>query len=102
MLSTTLSMDIESPVMGKSNTVINSEFTAEPESEGEVAKLKGKVLREWLGVVRAEGRTCLLRELIKEGMGTVEVENFINNQKKLRFKEGTGEGEKADRENIKT
>ena len=62
--------------------------------EGDVAKLKGKVLREWLAVVRAEGRTCLLRGLLKEGLGTVEVENFIKNQENLRSKEGIGVGEK--------
>ena len=89
------------PNMEKSTTNCNSKSTAEPAMEGEVAKLKGKVLREWFGVVKAEGRTCLLKELIKEGMGTVEVENFIENQKKLRFKDGNGEGDKSDRENVK-
>ena len=34
--------------------------TIEPAVEGDVAKLKGKVLKEWLGVVRAEGRSSLL------------------------------------------
>ena len=58
-------MDFRSPVMEKSINNEPNESTAEPELEGEVAKLKGKVLREWLGVVRAEGRTFLLRELIK-------------------------------------
>ena len=65
-------------VMDKSNKMHqNSIFTAEPDQEGNVAKLKSTVKSEWLGVVRAEGRSQLLLDLLKEGVGTDDVENFV-------------------------
>ena len=64
-----------------SNNKTNSISTAESDKEGNVASLKGAVRSEWLGVVRAEGRSQLLLELLKEGLGTDDVENFVLKQK---------------------
>ena len=94
VVNTPLSME-NNPIMEKSIIKNKSESTTEPKLDGEVAKLKGKVLREWLGVVKAEGRTSLLRELVMMGMGTVEVENFIRNQEKLRFGKSKGGGKQV-------
>ena len=62
----------------------NSVNTADPKPEdksdgmkGDAAKVKGTVIKEWLGVVRAEERTRLLRSLLMVELGTREVENFI-------------------------
>ena len=65
----------------------------ESAKEGSVDKVKGAVESDWLKVVRAEERSKLLRELVKEGLGTDDVENFMNGQRELRFKVGKGNGE---------
>ena len=51
-------------------------------------------------MVRAEERTSLLRELVWEGLGTDDVENFMNGQKILRFENNRGEGDGRDRDNV--
>ena len=58
--------------------------------EGSVAKVKSATKSDWLRVVRAEERSNLLRELIKEGLGTNDVENFMLGQVGLRTKLGKG------------
>ena len=42
--------------------------------------LEGAVWDEWMGVVRAEERSNLLRGMILDGVGTDDVENFIGKQ----------------------
>ena len=69
------------------------EFTAK--------KLKGTVISEWQSLVRAEERSNPLRELVWEGLGTDDVENFMDGQKNLRFKNSKGEGDGRDRDNIR-
>ena len=58
--------------------------------EGSVAKVKSATKSDWLKVVRAEERSNLLRDLIKEGLGTNDVENFMLGQVGLRTKLGKG------------
>ena len=62
-------------------------------------KLKGTVISEWKALVRAEERSNLLRELVWEGLGTDDVENFMDGQRYLRSESSNGEG--RDRDNIK-
>ena len=64
----------------------------ESAKEGSVDKVKSAVESDWLKVVRAEERSKLLRELVKEGLGTDDVENFMKGQRELRFKVGKGGG----------
>ena len=52
--------------------------------KGDAAFVKGTVMKEWLGVVHAEERSHLFRGLIKDGLGTREVEHFILKQSGLR------------------
>ena len=65
---------------------------------GDTAFVKGAVLKEWLGVVRAEERSHLLRGLIKDGLGTRDVENFISKQRVQKTKECGARGFVKDRE----
>ena len=65
--------------------------------KGDIAKVKGAVLKEWLGVVRAEERSHLLRGLLREGLGTKDVENFISKQRIQKTKEGKAKGFVKDR-----
>ena len=44
--------------------------TMDPGKEGNIALLEGAVWEEWMGVVRAEERSNLLRGLIIDGVGT--------------------------------
>ena len=66
--------------------------------EGDAAKVKGAVLKEWLGVVRAEERSHLLRGLVRDGLGTKDVENFIHKQRLQKAKEDKARGFGKDRE----
>jgi hypothetical protein len=59
------------------------------------------VRSEWLGVVRAEGRSQLLLELLKEGLGTDDVENVVRKQRKLRFLKNEERDGIGDREKVK-
>ena len=63
-----------------------SSDTIDPDKEGDIAKLKGALWEDWLGVVRAEERTCFLRGLVMAGVGTKDVENFISKQEGIRFR----------------
>ena len=60
----------------------------EPALDGSIAKVKGADKSDWLKVVRAEERSHLLHELIKEGLGTNDVENCVSGQEGLRMKVG--------------
>ena len=79
----------------------HSNFTMELGKESNIAKLKGAVWEEWMGVVRAEERTNMLRSLILEGVGTDDVENFIGNQANIRHRGYQGVGVERDRVNVK-
>ena len=76
----------------------------DPVIDGSIDNVKSAVEKEWLKVVRAEERSKLLKELVKEGLGTDDVENFIEGQARLRFKVGNrvGKEESLDRENIES
>ena len=85
----------------------SSDSTMEPKNtvkninvlrEGDIAKVKGAVLKEWLGVVRAEERSHLLWGLIQAGLGTKDVENFISKQRVQKTKECKARGFLKDRE----
>ena len=43
-------------------------------------------------VVKAEERSKLLRELVRQGLGTNVVENFVKGQGNLRFEIGKDRG----------
>ena len=58
--------------------------TTEPKSIGDVAQVKGALRHDWLGVVRAEERSVLFKELISERLGTDDVENFVAKQNGLK------------------
>ena len=47
---------------------------------------------DWLGVVRAEERSILFKELISERLGTDDVEDFIYKQNGLKHSKGKGGG----------
>ena len=66
--------------------------------KSDIAKVKGAVLKEWLGVVRAEERSHLLRGLVRDGLGTKDVENFILKQRIQKTKECQKKGLVKDRE----
>ena len=76
----------------------------DPVIDGSVDSVKSAVEKEWLKVVRAEERSNLLKDLVKEGLGTDDVENFIEGQARLRFKGENGVGREGnlDRENVKS
>ena len=70
---------------------------------GDVALLEGALLREWMGLARAEERTNLLRGLLVLGLGTNDVENFVGKKEGLRFrKDGEGTVSVNSRENVKS
>ena len=50
-----------------------SSDTTEPDHEGSVARQKVAVHDDWMGVVRTEERSNLLRGLLWEGVGTDDV-----------------------------
>ena len=75
--------------------------TMDPSKEGDIATLQGAVWEEWMGVVRAEERSNLLRGLIIDGVGTDDVENFIGKQIGKRFRGTKGVGVEKDRNNVK-
>ena len=66
--------------------------------KGDIAYVKGAVLREWLGVVRAEERSQLLRSLVRDKLGTKDVENFIFKQRNQKTSESKAKGFEKDRE----
>ena len=74
-------------------------------TEDSIAKVKSAVEGDWMKVVKAEERSKLLRELVRQGLGTNDVENFVKGQENLRFEIGKGRGgdeseSKMDRENV--
>jgi hypothetical protein len=74
-----------------------------PAQDGNIAKVKDAVKSDWLKVVRAEERSTFLRELVREGLGTNDVENFVAGQGDLRVTVGGKGRERAyelDRENV--
>ena len=84
--------------------VKNTKYSSDkidPEKEGDIAKLKGALREDWLGVVRAEERTCFLRGLVMAGVGTNDVENFISKQEGIRFRRDHGRGHEKDRDNVR-
>ena len=56
--------------------------TPKVQSEGKpvVAKAKGEVERCWEKATEAEERTKLMMNLVKDGIGTNEVENFFGKE----------------------
>ena len=64
--------------------------TAEPAKEGEAAQAKGDLTKVWLKTIKAEERTRFLREMVKVGIGTNEVEDFVKKQRSHRFADGVG------------
>ena len=69
-------------------------------SVNDIAILKRSVWDEWVGVVRAEERSNLLRGCVNMGLGTKDVEHFMFKQEGLRFRRDGG-GVRKDRDNIK-
>ena len=86
--------------MVKIHLHLYSSDTIDPDKEGDVAKLKGALWEDWLGVVRAEERTCFLRGLVVAGVGTNDVENFIAKQESIRFRRDNVRGKGNDRDNV--
>ena len=86
------------------NNKVNS-TTADPKAKsqpvGNVASVKGTVKSDWLKVVRAEERSHLFEDLIKEGLGTDDVENFVAKQMAMRVCRKDGEGYGKARERVK-
>ena len=80
--------------MEPKNTVKNNDVI----KMGDIASVKGAVLKEWLGVVRAEERSHLLWGLIQAGLGTKDVENFISKQRGQKTKECKARGFVKDRD----
>ena len=77
--------------------------TMGPAQDGNIANVKDAVKSDWLKVVRAEERSTFLRELVREGLGTNDVENFVAGQGGLRVNVGARGRERAfelDRENV--
>ena len=77
-----------------------SSDTVDPDKEGNTAILKVALWDDWLGVVRAEERTNFLNGLVRAGVGTNDVENFISKQESIRFKRDRG-GDEVDRDNVR-
>ena len=65
-----------------------SSDTVDPDKGRNIAILKGSLWDDWLGVVRAEERTNFLNGLVRAGVGTNDVENFISKQERFRRGEG--------------
>ena len=65
--------DVSNPVMANITKYQHIESTTEPMSIGDVAQVKGALRHDWLGVVRAEERSNLFKELISERLGTDDV-----------------------------
>ena len=71
--------------MDNLSSINNSSVTIDPDQEGSIARQKVVVHDDWMGVVRTEERSNLLRGLLWEGVGTDDVENFVRKQEGLRF-----------------
>ena len=56
-----------------------------------VALVKSEVVRTWTGTMEAEERTKLIRKLIREGIGTNDVEGYVVKQAAMKFGRGKGE-----------
>ena len=69
----------------------------EPAIDGSIARVKGATKSEWLKVVRAEERSNLLCDLIKEGLGTNDIQNFVAGQV---WGKGSVKSWEMDRENV--
>ena len=65
--------------MDNLSSINNSSDTIDPDQEGSIARQKVVVHDDWMGVVRTEERSNLLRGLLWEGVGTDDVENFVRN-----------------------
>ena len=50
-----------------------------------VAKVKSEVRKAWTKTMEAEERSKLLRILIREGIGTNEVESYLGKQAERKF-----------------
>ena len=77
--------------------------TMGPALDGNIANVKDAVKSDWLKVVRAEERSNFLRELVREGLGTNDVENFVTGQGGLRVNvrgRGRERAVELDRENV--
>ena len=60
-------------------------------TEDTTANLKQKTVTMALKVMRCEERNIFFGDLIRAGLGTREVENFISNQEYLRRRRGLGD-----------
>ena len=56
----------------------------------EVAQVKSELDKVWTKNMEAEERSKLLRTLIKEGIGTRELESYVGRQSLRKFGEGKG------------
>ena len=59
--------------------------------KGEVASVKSELKRVWVQTAAAEERTVFLESLVKEGLGTKDVEKYEANQADMRFGNKRGE-----------
>ena len=67
-----------------------------------VAKVKGAVRDKWFGVVRAEGRTSLLKQLIAEERGSDDVENFVAKQRNMKHcSKGKNKGKGVEKDRVR-
>ena len=89
----------EIPSSSSSNST-NYCNTVDTFKEDTTANLKQQTITMALKVMKCEERNVFIGDLIRSGMGTKEVENFISNQEYLRREEGLGGIGKKDMEDI--
>ena len=90
--------ELSSSSSKSSNT--NICITVDTSKEDTTAQLKQQTITMALKVMRCEERNMFIGDLIRTGMGTKEVENFISNQEYLRREEGLGGIGERDRKDI--
>ena len=91
-------------VMASNTNTNQNSTTTDSRSMENVAKVKGAVRDKWLGVVRAECRTSLLKQLIAEELGSDDVENFVAKQRRMKHcstGKNKGRGVVMDRVRVK-
>ena len=84
--------DISSSSSSSTNHICT---TVDTSKEDTTAILKQQIITMALKVMRCEERNVFIGDLIRSGMGTKEVENFISNQEYLRREAGLGLGIKT-------
>jgi hypothetical protein len=87
-------------IPSSSSSTNNICITVDTSKEDTTAQLKQQTITMALKVMRCEERNVFIGDLIRSGMGTKEVENFISNQEYLRREAGLGGIGDKDRNDI--